>query len=317
MTPAALPAIRPPPEILRFWSEHARSRHPTPALPADIQGCGRSHFQLPSDIDLDCFASLQVSANGELSNATSIAIAAPRPKRVLEPRNEPGYASQAERGWEDHVRRDDDRKNHARYRLSGNRRRAIQSVQRSRVDPALLRPEIRPLHGLRYHLCRDVSGCSGYASGCGNKTQVGAFSATATIPANFTIANVGSLGRIDRTQPLTLNWTSSGADTLVVQLNGTINGTSTHQVVVTCAVPASSGSLTIPAAALARLPVVPAGSTNAIGQISVTAGTGTSPAVSSQSSTAQTLTPPLVGGGQVDFGSFTAFLGYVKSVTIQ
>lgn len=42
-----------------------------------VPGLWQINFHLPNDIQLDCFAPVQVSAGGELSNLTSIAIAAP------------------------------------------------------------------------------------------------------------------------------------------------------------------------------------------------------------------------------------------------
>jgi uncharacterized protein (TIGR03437 family) len=44
---------------------------------AGYPGLWQINFHLPSDIQLDCFAPVQVSASGQLSNLTSIAIAAP------------------------------------------------------------------------------------------------------------------------------------------------------------------------------------------------------------------------------------------------
>jgi hypothetical protein len=148
-------------------------------------------------------------------------------------------------------------------------------------------------------------------------TQVGPFTASATLPTSFTITNLDSLAAIDRTKPLTLNWTGGGFDAVNIQLGGTILGTPTHQVLVTCEVPGGPGSFTIPAAALSSLPAIAAANSNAVGQLVVSAGVGTQATVSAESNTATTLTPNLVGGGQVDFGSFSAFLGIIKAVTIQ
>jgi hypothetical protein len=147
-------------------------------------------------------------------------------------------------------------------------------------------------------------------------TQVGPFIASATLPTAFTVTNLNSLAPIDRSKPLTINWTGSGFDAVLISLNGTTTASSiTHQVVVSCAVPAGPGAYTIPAAALAYLP--PVSGNPSVGQMVITATSATDGVVSSQSSTAQTLTPPLVGGGQADFGSFTAFSSFVKTVTIQ
>lgn len=72
--------------------------------------------------------------------------------------------------------------------------------------------------------------------------------------------------------------------------------------------------LRVLAALLAYLP--PTSSPGAVGQFDIVESTNAGGVASSQSSTAQSLLPPLVGRGHADFGSFTAFLGYVKSVAI-
>lgn len=148
-------------------------------------------------------------------------------------------------------------------------------------------------------------------------TQVGPFSATATFPSNFTVTNLSSLTAVNRAKPLTVNWTGTGFDQIIILVQGGIlTATTTHIVAVSCAVPANLGTYSIPAAALAYLPAVAAES-QTVGQVSVTAGPSAGGIASAESGTATSVTANLVGGGQVDFGSFTPYIIFTVGATIQ
>ena len=143
-------------------------------------------------------------------------------------------------------------------------------------------------------------------------TQIGAFPAiTATLPTSFTVTNFGALGTVTRSQPLTVTWSGTGFDQVIILLiDDVTTGSSVHGVVVSCAVDASSGTYTIPAAALQFLP---AGSV----QVEVEAVTNQGGDVSAESGTSTAFTPPLAGGGKVDFGSFSPFVAYIQTAKIQ
>jgi uncharacterized protein (TIGR03437 family) len=159
-----------------------------------------------------------------------------------------------------------------------------------------------------------VNGGTYTMTGAGG-TQVGSFSASTTMPSSFTVTNLSSLSTINRTQPFTVNWTGTGFDQVIILVqSGTLTPTTTHGVAISCAVPASLGTYSIPAAALAYLP---AGTSQNIGQVSVTAGPSAGGIASAESTTSTALTPNLVNGGQVDFGSFSAFISFLVSATIQ
>ncbi len=148
-------------------------------------------------------------------------------------------------------------------------------------------------------------------------TQIGPFSATATMPTSFTVTNLSSLTVINRAQPLTVNWTGSGFDEVHIIIIGDIlTTTATQAVSISCVAPAGAGTYTIPAAAMAYLPAVVAGSQNS-GQIGISASPSVGGTTSAESSTSTLLTPPLVAGGTVDFGAFSSFIEYVVSATIQ
>jgi hypothetical protein len=142
-------------------------------------------------------------------------------------------------------------------------------------------------------------------------TQVGAFTATATFPNSFT-SNLSSLTTVNHVQPLTITWTGTGFDVVDILIIGDVlTTTTTKGDSVDCVVPANLGTFTIPTAALAYLPA------SGTWQVEITAAPSQGGATSAESSTATALTPPLVAGGQVNFGAFTAYIAYIVTATVQ
>jgi hypothetical protein len=143
-------------------------------------------------------------------------------------------------------------------------------------------------------------------------TQIGAFpSISATLATSFTVTNFSSLASIDRSQPLTVSWTGTGFNQVIILLIDDVEtATTVHGVSVDCAIDARLGTYTIPAAALAYLP---AGSA----QVEVEATMNGGGAISAESATSTSFTPPLVGGGQADFGFFAPFLAYIQEASVQ
>jgi hypothetical protein len=143
-------------------------------------------------------------------------------------------------------------------------------------------------------------------------TQIGPFTIAATLPSSFAVTNWDTITAVNRATPLTLNWAGSGFDTVIIGLTGLTSANSTNdEVSIACVVQGSLGTYTIPTAALALLPVT------STGQLSVQAITSAGGATSPVSSTSQSFTPSLVGGGSVNYGSFSPFLDVSKSLTIQ
>jgi hypothetical protein len=147
-------------------------------------------------------------------------------------------------------------------------------------------------------------------------TEVGSFTVNATMPTNFSVTNWDSISAIDR-KALTVKWTGSGFDKLLI-LVGAQNSTggSTHSVAIACIVQASLGTFSVPTAALARLPVVAAASDTSSAILQVSTAVDQGGTMTGNTSTAKTLTPNLVGGGKVDYGSFTPFSSVMKNVSI-
>lgn len=148
-------------------------------------------------------------------------------------------------------------------------------------------------------------------------SQVGPFNVSATLPNSFSVTSWGSISTVNRSQPLTINWSGSGFDTVIIGLSGTSFSSTTQIVSVTCVVPGNFGTYSIPAAALALLPQIAAGSLLSTGELTVNATVNNGGQSSSVSTTSTELTPSPVGGGQVNYGTFAQVLGSTKSVGIQ
>jgi uncharacterized protein (TIGR03437 family) len=322
-------------------------------------GLWQINFTLPATIAPDCFASVQVSAGGQLSNGVTIAIAAA---------GQTSCASQVSAttlskldsggnivfagmtighivGYYDLVGGVFNRYTAAEWLLpysgpkfglctvldetypAGGKEPMAADAQLDAGILTISGPgvssraiKINPIPtGPSYNTTLTegtlVNGGTYTLTGSGG-TQVGPFSVTGTMPTSFNVTNLSSLKAINRSQPLTVNWTGAGVDVVYIGVQGAIlSTTTTHSVLISCTVPAGLGTYSIPPAALAYLPVVAAGSSNTVGQISVQGGPGGVAGVGFTASTS--LTPSLVGGGQVDFGAFSPIIAYVVTSTIQ
>ena len=132
-------------------------------------------------------------------------------------------------------------------------------------------------------------------------TEVGPFNVSANFPSSFTVTNWDSITKIDRTQPLTLNWTGVGTDYLTILVsNNLVGGGKIHIVSVECYVPGGPGTFTVPQSALSRL-----------------LGPGATTVISATAMQFQLFNPDLVGGGQVDFAAFSGALSVTKNLPVQ
>jgi hypothetical protein len=149
-------------------------------------------------------------------------------------------------------------------------------------------------------------------------SQVGEFNISATLPTSFAVTGWDSLNSISRANGLTLSWTGSGFNTVVISItSGLLTASTTQEVTVACTVPASPATFSIPQGALALLQPVQAATEGEVGQLTLAATPATSGQATAVSSTSTTLTPPLVGGGQVNYGFFTPSLSLIRAVSIQ
>jgi uncharacterized protein (TIGR03437 family) len=310
-------------------------------------GLWQINFVLPSTIAADCFAYLQVSAGGQLSNGATIAIAAPGqsscssaiPAATLATLDsgtgtvtmaglnigqvEPGAGSQATVGGVIN------RYTVAEFLIpySGPKVGACNILQETypangkepsapdaTLDAGVLtisgtglpsQPVTKianPLGPVYNSQVPVTDGGTYTLSGAGG-TEVGPFKTSATFPASFSV---------DRSQPLTVNWTGSGFNQVEIAINTTIlTSTTTQAVIVTCPVPASLGTYTVPAAALAYLLASPT-----VAGLQVTAETTTGGTTSAESTTDPNTVIPLVSGGLVDFGGFGTYIDFSATPTI-
>jgi uncharacterized protein (TIGR03437 family) len=319
-------------------------------------GLWQINFVLPSTIAADCFAYLQVSAGGQLSNGATIAIAAPGqsscssaiPAATLATLDsgtgtvtmaglnigqvEPGAGSQATVGGVIN------RYTVAEFLIpySGPKVGACNILQETypangkepsapdaTLDAGVLTisgtglpsqpvSKIANPLGPVYNSQVPVTDGGTYTLSGAGGTEVGPFKTSATFPASFSVTNFSSLSTVDRSQPLTVNWTGSGFNQVEIAINTTIlTSTTTQAVIVTCPVPASLGTYTVPAAALAYLLASPT-----VAGLQVTAETTTGGTTSAESTTDPNTVIPLVSGGLVDFGGFGTYIDFSATPTI-
>lgn len=139
-------------------------------------------------------------------------------------------------------------------------------------------------------------------SGSGG-ADVGAFPAVnSRMPDSFTVTNLTSIGPVDRTRALTINWTGAGFDHLLIDVDSTVSlgGGNNHVVTITCDAPGPPGSFTIPATLMSSLLVTANGAIGIYAQ--------PNPVL---------FTANLAAGGQIDFGSFAGERGFSKSFAVQ
>ncbi len=175
------------------------------------------------------------------------------------------------------------------------------------VLPEMQVPPLGPDYMLQLPTGTLVDGGTYTLTGTGG-TQVEGFSASATLPNSFS-TNLNSITAINRSQPLTVSWEGTGFQSVSI---GVTAITLSALNVLSCSVPASLKSYAVPTAALSHLPAIPVGATG-LGSLSVSTAPTIQGAVTATSGQPTTLTPNLVQGGKIQFGSFTPRYTEVKS----
>jgi hypothetical protein len=146
-----------------------------------------------------------------------------------------------------------------------------------------------------------------HASG---SSLVAPFAISRTFPVGFTVSNFDSLATINRSQPLTVNWSGSGFTSVkILILGGVATDTSTRSVALSCTATASANAFAVPAAALSYLP---AGS-GTIHALAIDTYGGTQ---SAESTMDPNTVIQMVNGTLVDFGGFNPYVDYSEPVTI-
>jgi len=141
-------------------------------------------------------------------------------------------------------------------------------------------------------------------------TQVGPFTASMTLPQSFAVRNLDAITAINRANGLTVNWSGTGFNTVVITATGQSLATA-ETVTVSCVVAGNLGTYSIPQGALAML------FPTQVATLTVTATAITSGIAAQLRTTAQTTVPSLVGGGQVNYGDVGGQISVLKSLSIQ
>jgi uncharacterized protein (TIGR03437 family) len=129
--------------------------------------------------------------------------------------------------------------------------------------------------------------------------EVGSFNASVNFPSSFTVTNWDSITSVDRSRPLTVNWTGSGVHDLTIVVSTSMQTASIiHIVTIQCWVPGNPGTFSVPVSALSRLLPAPV-------------------SFSVQGYNFELFNANLVGGGQTDFASFAGALSVSKQLPVQ
>jgi len=151
----------------------------------------------------------------------------------------------------------------------------------------------------------------------GGGTQVDSFTVSGTMPTNFTVTNLSAITSIDRSQPLTVNWTGIGFPYVNIVASSLVtNASGVESASVSCVVPASPPTFSIPTAALGYLDATGGSALLSSGSFRVSTIPMAVGSASAIGSTFKQLTPGLVGGGTVNYGAFLPAVSYSKAVSI-
>ncbi len=148
-------------------------------------------------------------------------------------------------------------------------------------------------------------------SGAGG-ADVGKFSASIALGAPLNLSAPGLPSNVNRSTPLTLNWTGGSASDLVqlIGSSSTTSGVGASAVTDTwsfiCTTTAGAGTISVPSSVLQQLPAVSASSNSGGGSLFF--GSTTNPT---------SFQAPLTAGGNVDSAYFLAFTGMGALVSYQ
>ncbi len=316
-------------------------------------GLWQINFTLPIDIAPDCYAQLQVSAGGELSNLVTIAIAPAGAASCSDPDTEESLLARLDAGGNVTgaafgaitssnvgVIQELEFVNGGFFQWTGAewaigaplRPRRGQCSVYDRViptngaDPAgpgrqldagmrlpLTGPRIPPgaalgalslpngpVYTFNATLGTIVPGRYTLAGSGGR--DVGAFTAAAEFPAAFAVAGLNTLNTVDRSQPLTFNWTQAGITDVIILLNSVAQAAGgSRSVSLTCRAPGPAGTFTVGPEFLAALLPAPA----------------TSGVTLTGQSEPGTFRAPLTAGGQLDFGSFGGGIAVSRAFVVR
>ena len=315
-------------------------------------GLWQINFTLPADIAPDCFAQVQVSANGELGNIVNVPIAAVGQQACADPSTPPAMLARLDAGNNVNVGgfaiakiassvtqetasgavfsftpgewitlnsgplfgdcRVYDRTYPKGGRDPGNPSSSLDAGTKlplagPNLPAGFAMGQIASAFGPVYSNSPALGTWTGgtYSLTGSGGSQVGPFSTSTNFPGAFTVSNWDDIATVNRNNALQLIWRGSNFSNVVVVLSTTVvSGATEHLTTINCTIPGAPGGYTIPAAALGYLSAVGA-SGSSFGTLSV------------QGTNQGTFAASLVGGGQLDVGTFSANLGVVKNVAVQ
>ena len=341
-------------------------------------GLWQVNFTLPGDTSPDCFASVQVSAGGELSNAVTIPIAASGQDFCYDPQlskedlialdgggtiavggfsvlkgtqtttttSTPGGTPTTITGSQENAGGGIGLYTAAEYAAIFKGIKIGACIVNDRTTSPSIKDPATPDGYLNVGAPLPFSG-PGVAAGAGltvfstnpgplydlafaNGTLVGGgtytltsnggsgggpFSVSVDFPLSFSVANWDSLNAIDRSKPLKLDWTSTGADQVyIIGSTSAVVGKDasganlTRTVSFSCQVPAAPGTFTIPAAVLSYL--LPEG----IDSASMAKGAGI---LNVEAVNEKNFDPTLKNGGKLAFAGFSAILEFARNLAVQ
>ena len=324
------------------------------AAVAGYPGLWVLNFTLPADIDADCYASLQVSANGELGNAVVLPIAAAGQSACFDPQLTPAILSKLDSGGSItggtfgvykvvSTGGNTEGSSGAVFKWTAAEWTAAAPIRKTSgcgvYDRTFARPGTDPSSpaanldaganiplsgpnlaaGTALAVITTATGpfyafvaSSGtiaagkYTLTSNGGSQVGPFTVSANFPGSFTVTNFDAIASISRSQPLVINWTSSGTDIVYILIStAVVSSTTQHLITLQCIVPSAPGTFTVPVGFLSQLQPVAASGTS-FGSISVEGAANPT-----------SFTANLVSGGQLDFGVFSPNLGVSKNIAVQ
>lgn len=194
------------------------------------------------------------------------------------------------------------------------------TVSGPNLSPALvLAPESIPGGVLYYSQIPNGALAGGtYSLASNGSTAIGPIGASLNFPGSFAVANFAAINTINRTQPLTINWTGGGSGYVMIgvtteaPVSGTPSNPSTyvlHTVSFQCSVPATQGTFTAPVALTSQL--LPATLDTTSGTLAIL----TVEAVSDPK--VPNFTATLGTGGSIDAGYWGYLLGVSKNLVVQ
>jgi uncharacterized protein (TIGR03437 family) len=167
-----------------------------------------------------------------------------------------------------------------------------------------------PVYGLTLPNGTLVDGAAYTLTAPGGR-DMAAFTASTTIPANFSVNNWASINTIDRSRALPISWAGAPPTvTITVSSNRVLsrNPVVSRTVIISCQVPGAPGTYTVPAAAIALL------DTAGVDNASLVNASAT---LAVQANVITPFNAPLTAGGNADYVAFIGTVAFSRFLSVQ